>query len=228
VRYAAVVPRALPPAAVFAQMLLGFELAAADPRVVAVNPVQPEDWHVPRRDYELHMRMFEFMHGRYPAVDVTLHAGELAFGQVPPSDLGWHVRRAVESGVARRIGHGADVMHDSNPAALLREMARRRIAVEINLTSNDYILGLRGARHPLRAYLRAGVPVVLSTDDEGVSRIDLTHEYQRAVEEHGLSYSELKQISRNGIEYSFLPPDEKARVLARLNAAIAAFERGLR
>lgn len=225
VRYIGVVLRALPPAQVFAQMLTAFELAVADPRVVGVNLAQPEDWLVPRRDYDLHVRMLAFLHEAYPAVKLTLHAGELAFGQVPPEDLGQHVRKVVESGLASRVGHGADVMYDPRPAQLLGEIARRRVAVEINLSSNDYILGLRGARHPLRAYLRAGVPVVLCTDDEAVSRSDLTNEYQRAVEEHGVSYAELKRISRAGVEHSFLPEAEKTAVRARLEQALRAFER---
>jgi adenosine deaminase len=48
------------------------------------------------------------------------------------------------------------------------------------------------------------VPVALSTDDEGVSRIDLTHEYVRAVETYGLSYADLKQMVRTGLEHNFL------------------------
>lgn len=225
VRHVAVVLRALPPAQVFAQMLTAFELAATDSRVVGVNIAQPEDWLVPRRDYDRHMRMLAFLHATYPGVKLTLHAGELALGQVPPEDLGQHVRKVVESGLASRVGHGADAMYDPRPTELLDEMARRRIAVEINLSSNDYILGLRGARHPLRSYLRAGVPVVLCTDDEGVSRSDLTNEYQRAVEEHGLSYAELKRISRNGVEHSFLPDADKIELRARLEKALDAFER---
>ena len=50
-----------------------------------------------------------------------------------------------------------------------------------------------------------GVPLTLSTDDEGVSRIDLTHEYQRAVETYNLSYVDVKQLARNALEYSFQP-----------------------
>jgi adenosine deaminase len=49
------------------------------------------------------------------------------------------------------------------------------------------------------------VPVALSTDDEGVSRIDLTHEFVRAVETYGLRYADLKQLIRTGLEHSFLP-----------------------
>jgi hypothetical protein len=61
-------------------------------------------------------------------------------------------------------------------------MAREGVAVEINLTSNAVILGVKGAEHPFALYRRHGVPVVLATDDEGVLRTDLTHEYQRAVQ----------------------------------------------
>jgi adenosine deaminase len=226
VRYIAYALRGLPPSQVFAQALFAFELATADERVAGVNLVMPEDWYVPMRDHSLHMRMFRFLRTMYPGVGVALHAGELALGLVPPETLGLHVREAIEVGGARRIGHGTDVMNDVNPAALLRDMATRRVAVEISLSSSDLILGVRGARHPLRQYLRAGVPIVLATDDEGVARSDLTNEYQRAVEEQGVSYRELKDMSRNSIEYSFLPPDAKARIRRQLEAAFVTFEAG--
>jgi adenosine deaminase len=99
------------------------------------------------------------------------------------------------------------VMYEDRPEALLDEMAQRHVMVEINLTSNDVILGIHGAGHPLPLYLKHGVPVALSTDDEGVSRIDLTHEYVRAAEDFGLSYATLKQMARNSLTYSFLPGD---------------------
>src|SRR4029077_521261 len=44
-----------------------------------------------------------------------------------------------------------------------------------------------------------------STDDEGVSRIDLTHEYVRAAESYALSYLDLKQMARTSLQHSFLP-----------------------
>ena len=76
--------------------------------------------------------------------------------------------------------------------------------MEINLTSNAVILGITGKEHPFSTYRKFGVPVALSTDDEGVSRIDLTHEYVRAVETYDLTYADLKQMVRNSLEYSFL------------------------
>ncbi len=156
-------------------------------------------------DYRLHMQMLDALHGFYPKVHISLHAGELAPGLVPWDGLKFHIRAAVEQGHAERIGHGVDVMYEERPYDLLREMAARHVMVEINLTSNDVILGVKGRDHPLPFYLRYGVPVALSTDDEGVSRIDLTTEYVRAADTYKLGYRELKQMVRTGLEHSFLP-----------------------
>jgi adenosine deaminase len=83
-------------------------------------------------------------------------------------------------------------------------MADKQIAVEISPSSSDYILGVKGAAHPLRDYVKAGVPVVISTDDAGVARSDLTNEYMRAVMESGLGYEELKRVSRDSARYAFI------------------------
>jgi adenosine deaminase len=156
-------------------------------------------------DYTLHMQIISALRQFYPHVPVTLHAGELAPGLVPPDGLRFHIRQAVEIAGAQRIGHGVDLMYEDRPYELLKSMADRHILVEINLTSNDVILGIRGKEHPLPLYRKYGVPIALSTDDEGVSRIDLTHEYAMAAETFDLTYSDLKEIARNSIEYSFLP-----------------------
>ncbi|MGH9700774.1 MAG: adenosine deaminase, partial [Candidatus Acidiferrales bacterium] len=145
------------------------------------------------------------LHGLYPQVHITMHAGEIAPGLVTRQGLCCHVREAVEKGHAERIGHGTDIMYEDNPYDLLKEMAAKHIMVEINLTSNDLILGISGKNHPFPIYRKFGVPVALSTDDEGVSRIDLTHEFVRAVESYDLSYADLKQLARTSIEHSFLP-----------------------
>jgi hypothetical protein len=55
--------------------------------------------------------------------------------------------------------------------------------------------------------MKYGVPVALATDDEGVSRSDMTHEYLRAVESYGLSYADLKRMARESLEHSFIPGD---------------------
>ncbi len=195
------------PQVVFAQLVAAFTLARSDPRFVGVNIVAPEDDPNALADYALHMRMLAYLHGKYPDVKLSLHAGELTLGLVSPRDLRFHVREAVEVAGARRIGHGVDIAYETGAQALLARMARDKVAVEINLTSNDVILGVKGADHPFHLYRQAGVPVVLSTDDPGVSRIDLTNEYLRAASEHGLGYLDLKALARASLEYSFLPGD---------------------
>jgi adenosine deaminase len=205
VRYLYQVLRGLPREAVFAEMVLGFELASSDPNFVGLNLVMPEDWYVPIHDFNLHMAMLDYLHGIYPKVHIALHAGELAPGLVKPEDLTFHIRASVERGHAERIGHGVSVMSERGPIGLMKEMAARNVLVEINLTSNDEILGISGDDHPLPIYVKYGVPVAISTDDEGVARSDMTHECLRAVQGYRFSYTEVKRMTRQSLEHSFLP-----------------------
>jgi adenosine deaminase len=197
--------RAHPPQQVFAQTLLGFEVASADPDVLGLNFVQPEDAYMAMTEYRRQMRMLDYLHSVYPKVHISLHAGELSPGMVPPAGLRFHIREAVELGHAERIGHGVDAMYEADPAGLLKELASKHVMIEINLTSNDVILGVVAPNHPLPDYRAAHVPVSLNTDDEGVSRIDLTHEYVTAAMEFGLNYRDLKEMARTGLENTFLP-----------------------
>jgi len=210
VRYIYQVLRGNSPEQVFAQALLGFEtvqqsIDAREPSYVGINFVMPEDGYLSMRDYTLQMKMLEYLHSVYPKVHISLHAGELAPGLVPPEGLRFHVRQAVELAHAERIGHGVDIMYEDDAPGLLREMAQKHVMVEINLSSNAGILGVRGADHPFPLYRAAHVPVALSTDDEGVSRIDITREYARAALDYHLGYQDLKQLARTGMEHSFLP-----------------------
>ena len=204
-RYLCQVLRGFPKQQVFAQTILCFETVMADPRFVGINMVMPEDGYTAMTDYAEQMRMVEFLHKLYPKVRISLHAGEIAPPLVTYDAMCCHIRLAVERAGAERIGHGVDVMWENRPHELLHEMADKHVMVEINLTSNDFILGIAGRDHPLPVYRKFGVPVSFSTDDEGVARIDMTHEYVRAVETYNLKYTDLKQMVRTGIEHTFLP-----------------------
>ncbi len=222
-RYIQQVLRDTPVNDVFIQTAVAAALIRAEPQMmVALNFVQPEDSLVARRDYTRHMQIIRLLAKDVP---VALHAGELWLGLVPPQDLTFHIREAIEIAGARRIGHGVALAFERDMDGLLAEMRRRPVAVEINLTSNDLILGVRGKDHPLQAYLAAGVPVVLSTDDSGVSRINLTNEYFRAVRDYGLDYRMIKGIARNALIHSFLDHGQKTQELARFDRSFAEFER---
>jgi adenosine deaminase len=225
VRYLYQVLRGLPPQVVFAQILAGFEMTRMDPRVVGFNLVMPEDDVVPMRDFDLHMRMIDYLHAQYPEVKISLHAGELADGLVAPEGLRFHITKSIDTGHAIRIGHGTAVLHETNAADLLKKMADRKILVEIALSSSDAILGIRGKEHPINTYLAAGVPVALATDDEGVLRSNITREFKRAVEEQNLGYRTLKSLVRNSIVYAFVDDPTKARLLNSLDSSFVSFER---
>ncbi|QGP80253.1 adenosine deaminase [Sphingobium sp. CAP-1] len=204
VRYLAWGWRDLPPARAFTSLILAFALADRDPRYVGINIVQPEDWVIALRDYDLHMAMIRFLADRYPRVHRTLHAGELAFGLVPPAALRDHIAKALDAG-AERIGHGVAIAYEDDAPGTLRRMARDHVGVEINLSSNDVILGVKGDAHPLHLYRRMGVPTMISTDDQGILRTDMTNEYLRAAREQGMAYADLKQMARTSLEQAFIP-----------------------
>jgi len=227
VRFLYQVLRDLPPETLFAQTLLGFETVQAsidahEGSWVGINFVRPEDDFVSMRDYTLQMKMVGYLHSVYPRVHISLHAGELAEGLVPPEGLRFHIRQAVKLAHAERIGHGVDVMEETNAKSLLHEMAEGHVMVEINLSSNEGILGVSGAAHPFPIYRAEHVPVALSTDDEGVSRIDITHEYERAAVDYHLSYDDLKQLARTGMEHDFLPGESLWAAADNFTAASAA------
>lgn len=191
---------------VFAQALNGFAaVAQSKNNLVGINLVQPEDGIISLRDYKKQMQIFKFLHQVYPEVHIALHAGELTPANATPEDLTYHIYEALFTGNAQRIGHGVSIAYEDNVDAILKYMAEKHVPVEINLISNLKILNLKGRKHPLNYYLAHKVPVVLSTDDEGILRTNLTLQFVEAVLKHGLSYPTLKQINRNTLTYAFIP-----------------------
>ncbi|WP_317203083.1 adenosine deaminase [Janthinobacterium sp.] len=223
-RYQAYVLRLLSPSQVFSSMLAAFQLASQSPKVVGVNIVGAENFHVSMRDYALHMRMFKFLKAKYPGVKLALHAGELALGMVPPEGLSFHINDAIEVAGADRIGHGIDLAHETNALDILKKMRARGIPVEINLSSNEFIVGIKNEAHPLNLYRKYGVPFVISTDDPGVSRNNLSGEYVLFASRYKTDYAEVKQLSYNSLRYSFLADADKKRLIKALDGRFAAFE----
>jgi adenosine deaminase len=66
-------------------MVTGFALAN-DPnsKVVALNLVQAEDGAASMQNFSVHMQMLKFLRPMYPRAHLSLHAGELVPGIVPP------------------------------------------------------------------------------------------------------------------------------------------------
>jgi adenosine deaminase len=184
--------------------LYAFAISSQSPHVAAVNMVMPEYGQYSHQDYLAQMEWMHHLQSLYPNVPVVLHAGEIPDDFAKQDTFG-HVSSAINIAQPLRIGHGVSIVHEKDYESLMEKMKNQGTAVEINLTSNADILGIVGDKHPLNTYLAHQVPVVLSSDDPGVSRNNLSHEYARAFYEQHLSLQTLMDINRNGLTYSLLP-----------------------
>ena len=195
-------------------------------RVVTANPelmsgitiLQPEDDWTSQRNFSGQMRIIDQAFEAYsrahredpirnpPPPKLNLHAGELTMEYAAYESMLDRISKTIELGHASRIGHGTSIQWEDDVYDLLRLMRDRGIAVEICLSSSEGILKVAGGdRHPFRLYWDAGVPVVLATDDEGISRSNLTREFAKAARWFDLSYGEMKWLAFASLEYSFLP-----------------------
>ncbi len=209
---------------IFTQALTGFLIVQQTNNVVGINFVQAEDGYIALRDYNKHMQIISYLHSIYPNVHIALHAGELNAQDVTPENLRFHIKTAINVAGAERIGHGVAIAYENDVETTLKTMAMQHIPVEINLISNALILNVFGNQHPLLYYIKHNVPVVFSSDDEGVLRTDLTSQYVAAVLQHHLSYDIIKQINRNTLIYSFLSSKEKLLLQKQLDKKLLIFE----
>lgn len=190
-------------------------------RIAAVNIVEPEDVPASRENFESHIKIIRFIYNylsnKYSSsnkkINLTLHAGELCIMRSPLEDMNDRICSSIfltrdkneqKLPYTKRIGHGVSIFWEENADSLLKFMSINKVAVEICLTSNEIILGIKGKDHPLPLYLKYNVPIVICTDDEGVNRSNLTLEYLKAIQNYNLDYNTIKDIVRNSIEFSFL------------------------
>ncbi|MEP7163610.1 MAG: hypothetical protein ABI741_02895 [Ferruginibacter sp.] len=225
-RYQNFVLRFMNPVQLFTNLVIAFESANRSPLVVGVNIVAPEHEDVSMNDYWLHIQMFKYCHKKFPAVKYSMHAGELALGMVKPEELSWHINAAVYDAKANRIGHGVDLPYEKDCYSLLNYMSKNDIAVEINLYSNEFILKIKEDKHPIMLYKTFGVPIVISSDDAGVLRSNLTDQYVLlAYRYRNISYEEIKRFVYNSIQYSFIEePAIKQKLRLQLDKDFRLFE----
>ncbi|MGD2088289.1 MAG: hypothetical protein PVH61_19075 [Candidatus Aminicenantes bacterium] len=225
VRFQYYIVRTAPKLDVLTDIITAFETAKISPLVVGINIVAPENNHTARRDYRVHMNMIAAIGSQYPGIKRSLHAGELVLGQAVPEALRFHIRDAVNVAGADRIGHGTDIAYEIDAMETVKKMKDKKIAVEILLTSNELLLGVKGSEHPFPFYVEAGVPVVLAGDDPGMMRTTHTQEFYLAASRYPtITYIDLKGMALNSIRYSFLDNRTKERLLEVLNKKFQSFE----
>ena len=207
-----------------------FTAMQADERVVGLKHRRPgRPPRIPAWQFDDQMKILDFLWRRFDKPLITLHARRtdpaLRSGRVHVGPhTAQHRRRAMRGGSAM----ASPSPGERDVVGLLQQMAKEEVLVEINLTSNESILGVRDDAHPFELYRRAGVPVCLTTDDEGVSRSNLTMEYVKAVQRYDLEYEDIKAISRE-LPGPLLPAGGyQGRALGHAGcAAFARFEKSL-
>jgi adenosine deaminase/adenosine deaminase CECR1 len=225
-RYQNFVLRFMDPVDLFKNLTIAF-ISANDSKLVAgVNIVSPEHGENSMKDYWLHMVMFKYCHSKFPEVKYTLHAGELTLGLVQPEDLTWHINDAIYVAGANRIGHGVDIAYEANSYDLLKYMAKNNIPIEINLASNEFILKVKESRHPFTLYREFNVPILISTDDAGILRTNMTEQYVLLAKRYpDVSYATIKQYVYNSINYSFIQDTSvKKQLIKDLDNRFKTFE----
>lgn len=144
-----------------------------------------------------------FKQAKDVGMGITVHAGEWA------SAIG--VRQAIEELYADRIGHGVRTIENSKVLRMVRE---RNIVFEVCLTSNLQTGVVHDmTHHPLIDMLHLGLPATLNTDDPSISDCTLTSEYGVAVEQLGLTYETLRQMTLTAATAAFLPNDDKRQLV---------------
>ncbi len=157
--------------------------------VVGFDIAGPERGNPPR----LFKSAYEI--ARLGKLGLTAHAGEDA-----PADYVW---QAVDELGAQRVGHGCSAVGDGE---LLKRLARDKLLVECCLSSN-YDTGAvkRSGRHPIFAFLEAGVPVSICCDNSTVSRTDLVRESALVAREIGAEA--VARIHAEAGAFSFIKPE---------------------
>ena len=158
-----------------------------------------------------------FAAARAGGLRITIHAGEWGGAA--------QVRRALAVD-PERIAHGPGAIDDPE---LCRELIGRNVTLDLCPTSN-WQAGLVPsiAAHPLARLHRLGVPVTLSTDDTTVSDLSLTDEYERALDQIGLTEPELRAIDRHALDVAFADDAVLAPLRAEFDRADPAHLRSPR
>ena len=152
--------------------------------------------------YPAHLFKEHFKRVRDAGLQVSVHAGE--------ADGPQSVWSAIHDLGAERIGHGFRAIEDP---ALVDYLARHAIGLEICPTSNLHTSTVESyASHPIKSLADRGVKFCLSTDDPGISAIDIKHEYEIAAPATGLSREQIHQSQYDGLDMAFLSADEKSEL----------------
>lgn len=139
---------------------------------------------------------------------LCLHAGE----EGPPA----YVREALLDIGADRIDHGNRAMEDSALIEILRDSQTPLTNCPLSNLALCVIDDLKDS--PLKAQLEAGLLVTVNSDDPAYFGGYIGKNYEAIQEALDLTNAQLVQLARNSFTASFLPDDEKARLIREVDS----------
>lgn len=131
-----------------------------------------------------------------------------------------HVVEVLDALHPDRLGHGVRAVEDP---AVLERVVDSGVALEVCPTSN-VSLGVYPAVEdvPLRRLVDAGATVALGADDPLIFGPRLLEQYRLAREVHGFDDAALAELARGSIRASRASESSRARMLAAVDAWLAA------
>lgn len=131
------------------------------------------------------------------------HAGEEG-----PAEYVWE---ALELLKVSRVDHGNSSIHDER---LVRELVARNMPLTLCPLSNLKLNVVKDlGDHPLRKMLERGLLVTVNSDDPAYFDGYINENFMALADALDLSRDEIVQLAKNSFEASFLPVDEKERMI---------------
>jgi len=144
-------------------------------------------------------------------IPFTCHAGD---SQGPETVLA-----ALNFGT-KRVGHGHHIFDDR---LLCARAIRDGVTLEICPTSNIQCETQPSyEEHPLRKLIDMGMRCTINTDNMILSDINLDKEYDRCLNQMGLTYEDLIRCNINSVRASFMAEEKKTVLIDRLLACLEA------
>jgi adenosine deaminase len=145
-----------------------------------------------------------FREARERGFRLTAHAGEAAGAA--------SIREVVDALRVDRVGHCTRAHEDPLLVSVLKE---RQVPLEMCVTSNVKTGVCESPEvHPIRDYYRQGLLVTVNSDDPTMFNTSITNEYLLLAERLGFTAEDLKRLSSNSIEASFISESDKASMKA--------------
>ena len=104
----------------------------------------------------------------------------------------------------------------NNPKEILEEIRQKDILLEICPTSNVQTNVIKDIKyHPVRKLYDANILVSINTDNNTVSNVTLTTEYEKLAQKLNFTYKDFVKMNKDAIRHAFISEDEKEQLLQK-------------